>query len=78
MTVGSLFLLIVLLVVIILVVAYLHYKSKRNQYKRRGYWDLSDIKYLDSILEVFGYFIIGVVIVFLLYIVITNWSVPIL
>lgn len=78
MTVGSLFLLIVLLVVIILVVAYLHYKSKRNQYKRRGYWDLSDIKYLDSVLEVFGYFIIGVVIVFLLYTVITNWSVPIL
>ena len=78
MTVGSLFLLIVLLVVIILVVAYLHYKSKRNQYKRRGYWDLSDIKYLDSILEVFGYFIIDEVIVFLLYIVITNWSVPIL
>jgi len=78
MTVGSLFLLIVLLVVIILVVAYLHYKSKRNQYKRRGYWDLSDIKYLDSVLEVFGYFIINVVIVFLLYIVITNWSVPIL
>lgn len=78
MTVGSLFLLIVLLVVIILVVAYLRYKSKRNQYKRRGYWDLSDIKYLDSVLEVFGYFIINVVIVFLLYIVITNWSVPIL
>lgn len=78
MTVGSLFLLIVLLVVIILVVAYLHYKSKHNQYKRRGYWDLSDIKYLDSVLEVFGYFIINVVIVFLLYIVITNWSVPIL
>lgn len=78
MTVGSLFLLIVRLVVIILVVAYLHYKSKRNQYKRRGYWDLSDIKYLDSVLEVFGYFIINVVIVFLLYIVITNWSVPIL
>ena len=78
MTVGSLFLLIVLLVVIILVVAYLHYKSKRNQYKRRGYWDLSDVKYLDSVLEVFGYFIINVVIVFLLYIVITNWSVPIL
>ena len=78
MTVGSLFLLIVLLVVIILVVAYLHYKSKRNQYKRRGYWDLSDIKYLNSVLEVFGYFIINVVIVFLLYIVITNWSVPIL
>ena len=78
MILGHLFLLVVLLVIVILVVAYLHYKSKRNQYKRRGYWDLSDIKYLDSVLEVFGYFIIDVVIVFLLYIVITNWSVPIL
>lgn len=78
MTVGDLFVLIVLLVVIILVVAYLHYKSKRNQYKRRGYWDLSDIKYLDSVLEVFIYFIIIAVIVFLLYNIIINWSVPIL
>ena len=78
MTVGGLFLLIVSLVITLLVIAYAHYKSKRNQYKRRGYWDLSDIKYLDSVLEVFGYFIINVVIVFLLYIVITNWSVPIL
>ena len=78
MTVGDLFLLIVPLVITLLVIAYAPYKSKRNQYKRRGYWDLSDIKYLDSVLEVFGYFIINVVIVFLLYIVITNWSVPIL
>lgn len=78
MTVGDLFVLIVLLVVIILVVAYLHYKSKRNQYKRRGYWDLSDIKYLDSVLEVFIYFIIIAVIVFLLYNIIINWNVPIL
>lgn len=78
MILGHLFLLAVLLVIVLLVVAYLHYKSKRNHYKRRGYWDLSDIKYLDSVLEVFGYFIINVVIVFLLYIVITNWSVPIL
>lgn len=78
MILGHLFLLVVLLVIVILVVAYLHYKSKRNQYKRRGYWDLSDIKYLDSVLATLGYFIIGVVIVFLLYTVITNWSVPIL
>ena len=78
MTVGDLFLLIVPLVITLLVIAYAHYKSKRNQYKRRGYWDLSDIEYFDSVLEVFGYFIINVVIVFLLYIVITNWSVPIL
>lgn len=78
MTVGDLFLLIVPLVITLLVIAYAHYKSKRSLYERRGYWDLSDIKYLDSVLEVFGYFIINVVIVFLLYIVITNWSVPIL
>lgn len=74
---GHLFLLVVLLVIVILVVAYLHYKSKRNQYKRRGYWDLSDIKYLDSILEVFGYFIAVGVIASLLYFVITNWNMPI-
>ena len=78
MILGHLFLLIVLLIIILLVVAYVHYKCKLNQYKRRGYWDLSDIKYLGSVLEVLGYFIIIVVIVFLLYIVITNWSVPIL
>ena len=78
MILGHLFLLFVLLVIVILVVAYLHYRWKRNQYKRRGYWDLSDIKYLDSVLEVFGYFIIVGVIAFLLYFVITNWSVPIL
>ena len=75
---GHLFLLAVLLVIILLVVAYLHYKLKLNQYKRRGYWDLSDIKYLDSVLEVFGYFIVGVVILSLLNFVITNWSVPVL
>ena len=78
MILGHLFLLVVLLVIVILVVAYLLYKWKLNKYKRRGYWDLSDIKYLDSVLEVFGYFIINVVIVFLLYIVITNWSIPVL
>ena len=78
MILGHLFLLFVLLVIVILVVAYLHYRWKRNQYKRRGYWDLSDIKYLGSVLEVFGYFIIVGVIAFLLYFVITNWSVPIL
>lgn len=61
-----------------MVVAYLRYKWKLNQYKRRGYWDLSDIKYLDSVMEVFGYFIIFCVITFLLYTVITNWSVSIL
>ena len=78
MILGHLFLLAALLVIIILAVAYLHYRWKRNQYKRRGYWDLSDIKYLDSVLEVFGYFIVGVVIVSLLNFVITNWSVPVL
>ena len=78
MILGHLFLLFVLLVIVTLVVAYLHYRWKRNQYKRRGYWDLSDIEYLDSVLEVFGYFIAVWVIAFLLYFVITNWSVPIL
>ena len=78
MILGHLFLLVVLLIIILLVVAYLRYKWKLNQYKRRGYWDLSDIKYLDSVMEVFGYFIIFWVITFLLYTVITNWSVPIL
>ena len=78
MILGHLFLLFVLLVVILLVVAYLRYRWERNQYKHRGYWYLSDIKYLDSVMEVFWYFIIAVIIVFLLYIVITNWSVPIL
>ena len=68
MILGHLFLLIVLLVI-----AYVHYKCKR-----RGYWDLSDIKYLDSVLKVFEYFIINMIIVLLLYIVIINWSVPIL
>lgn len=77
MILGHLFLLFVLLVVILLVVAYLYYRWKRNQYKRRGYWDLSDIKYLDSVMEVFGYFLIFWVITFLLYIVITNWNMPI-
>ena len=78
MILGHLFLLFVLLVIVILVVAYLHYRWKRNQYKRRGYWDLSDIKYLDSVMEVFAYFIIFWIITLLLLIVIINWSVPIL
>ena len=77
MILGHLFLLFVLLVVILLVVAYLHYRWKHNQYKRRGYWDLSDIEYHDSVLEVFGYFIAVWVIAFLLYFVITNWNMPI-
>lgn len=77
MILGHLFLLFVLLVVILLVVAYLHYRWKRNQYKRRGYWDLSDIEYIDSVLEVFAYFIAVWVIAFLLYLVITNWNMPI-
>ena len=77
MILGHLFLLVVLLIIILLVVAYVHYKYKLNQYKRRGYWDLSDIKYLGSVLEVLGYFIIIVVIVFLLYIVVINWNMPI-
>ena len=78
MILGHLFLLVVLIIIILLVVAYLRYKWKLNQYKRRGYWDLSDIKYLDSVLETLGYFIAIGVTIFLLYIVITNWSVPIL
>ena len=78
MILGHLFLLVVLLVIVILVVAYLHYKSKRNQYKRRGYWDLSDIKYLDSVLDTFGYFIAIEITIFLLYVVVTNWSTPVL
>lgn len=78
MILGHLFLLVVLLVIVILVVAYLHYKSKRNQYKRRGYWDLSDIKYLDSVLDTLGYFIAIEITIFLLYVVITNWSTPVL
>ena len=78
MILGHLFLLVVLLVIVLLVVAYLHYKSKRNQYKRRGYWDLSDIKYIDSVMKVFGYFVIFWVITFLLYTVITNWNTHIL
>lgn len=77
MILGHLFLLVVLLISILLIVAYLLYKWKLNQYKRRGYWDLSDIKYLGSVLEVLGYFIIIVVIVFLLYIVVINWNMPI-
>ena len=78
MILGHLFLLIVLLIIILLVVAYLRHKWKLNQYKRRGYWDLSDIKYLDSVMEVLAYFIIFWIITFLLYLVIANWSVPIL
>lgn len=78
MILGHLFLLVVLLIIILLVVAYLRYKWKLNQYKRRGYWDLTDITYLDSVMEVFGYFIIFCFITFLLYTVITNWSVSIL
>lgn len=78
MILGHLFLLVVLLVIVILVVAYLHYKSKRNQYKRRGYWDLSDIKYLDSVLDTLGYFIAIEITIFLLYVVVTNWSTPVL
>ena len=77
MTLGYLFLLFVLSVTVILGVAYLHYRWKRNQYKRKGYWDLSDIEYIDSVLEVFGYFIAGWVITFLLYFVIANWNMPI-
>ena len=78
MILGHLFLLVVLLVIVILVVSYLHYKSKRNQYKRRGYWDLYDIKYLDSVLEILGYFIVIGVTICLLYVVVTNWSTPVL
>lgn len=78
MTVGDLFLLIVPLVITLLVIAYAHYKSKRSLYKRRGYWDLSDIKYVDSVLAVFAYFIIFFTITALVFIIITNWSVPVL
>ena len=78
MILGHLFLLIVLLIIILSIIAYIHYRYKRNLYKRRGYWDLSDIKYLDSVAEVFGYFIIFWFTIFLLYIVIINWNVPIL
>lgn len=77
MTFGHLFLLFVLLVIVILVVAYLRYRWKRNQYKRWGYWDLSDIEYFDSVLEVLYCSIAGGVIAFLLYFVITNWNMPI-
>ena len=78
MTVGDLFLLIVPLVITLLVIAYAHYKSKRSLYERRGYWDLSDIKYVDSVLAVFAYFIIFFTITALVFIIITNWSVPVL
>lgn len=78
MTVGDLFLLIVPLVIILLVIAYAHYKSKRSLYERRGYWDLSDIKYVDSVLAVFAYFIIFFTITALVFIIIINWNVPIL
>lgn len=78
MILGHLFLLVILLIIILLVVAYLRYKWKLNQYKRRGYWDLSDIKYIEFVMETFGYFVAVGVITFLLYTVITNWSVPIL
>lgn len=77
MTLGYLFLLLVLSVIVILVVAYLHYRWKRNQYKRKGYWDLSDIEYIDSVLEVLFYFIAGWFITFLLCFVIANWNMPI-
>ena len=77
MTFGHLFLLFVLLVIIILVAAYLRYRWKRNRYKRWGYWDLSDIEYFDSVLEVLYYSIAGGVIAFLLYFVIANWNMPI-
>lgn len=77
MTLGYLFLLLVLSVIVILVVAYLHYRWKRNQYKHKGYWDLSDIEYIDSVLEVLFYFIAGWFITFLLCFVITNWNMPI-
>lgn len=78
MILGHLFLLVMLLIIILLIVAFLHYKCKLSQYKHRGYWDLSNIKYLDSVMEVFGYFIVNVVIATLLYVVITNWNVLIL
>lgn len=78
MTVGDLFLLIVPLVIILLVIAYAHYKSKRSLYERRGYWDLSDIKYVDSVLAVFAYFIIFFTITALVFIIIINWNVSIL
>ena len=77
MILGHLFLLLVLSVIVILVVAYLHYRCKRNQYKRKGYWDLSDIEYIDSVLEVLFYFIAGWFITFLLCFVIANWNMPI-
>lgn len=77
MILGHLFLLVVLLIIILLVVAYLHYKWKLNQYKRRGYWNLSDIKYMESVMETFGYFVAVGAIASLLYVVITNWNMPI-
>ena len=77
MILGHLFLLFVLSVIVILVVAYLHYRWERNRYKHRGYWDLSDIEYFDSVLEVLCYSIAGGVTAFLLYFVIVNWNMPI-
>ena len=77
MILGHLFLLFVLSVIVILAGAYLHYRCKRNWYKRKGHWDLSDIEYIDSVLEVFGYFVAGLVIASLLYFVIANWNMPI-
>lgn len=78
MILGHLFLLIVSLVITLLVIAYAHYKCKRNNYKRRGYWDLSDIKYIDPVAAVFAYFIIFFTITFLLYNIIINWNMPVL
>ena len=78
MILGHLFLLIVLLVTTLLVIAYAHYKSKRSLYKRRGYWDLSDIRYIDSVVSVFAYFIVFFTITALVFIIIINWNVPVL
>ena len=77
MILGHLFLLVVLLIIILLVVAYLHYKWKLNQYKRKGCWNFYDITYMESVMATFAYFVAIGTIVVLLYAVITNWNMPI-
>ena len=78
MILGDLFLLAVLLIIVLLGISYLYYKIEYKKYKKRG-WDPSRFtNYFDCVGEVFSYFMAFSFIVLLLYVIITNWNVPIL
>ena len=77
MTVGDYFLLTVLCAIIISTLAYLHYKGTLYWYKCKGYWDTTDITYIESVIQVLGWFIAFSGIMFLLSVLVVSWNMPI-